>query len=106
MAAAAPIDIGTLIVSTPGVCGGSPRIAGTRIPVKAIAELYNDGWSAERIAAERPAAELNEVHAAIAYYLTNKQAVDEDIAAGDAFIAAYIAEHPESLSAARAAAQE
>lgn len=106
MAAAAPIDIGTLIVSTPGIVGGSARIAGTRLSVKAVAELYNAGWSAERIADDRPAAGLNQIHAAIAYYLTNKQAIDEEIAEGDAFIAAYIAEHPESIRAAREAAQE
>ncbi|WP_293270877.1 DUF433 domain-containing protein [Microcoleus sp. PH2017_02_FOX_O_A] len=27
------VDIGTLIMCTPGTCGGHPRIAGTRITV-------------------------------------------------------------------------
>jgi uncharacterized protein (DUF433 family) len=100
MAAAAPIDIGTLIVSTPGIVGGSPRIAGTRLSVKAVAELYNAGWSAERIADDRPAAGLNQIHAAIAYYLTNKQAIDDEIAADDEFIRQEMAAHPESLHCA------
>lgn len=106
MGTQAPVDIGTLIVSTPGIVGGSARIAGTRLSVKAVAELYNSGMTAEEIAEDRPAAKLNEIHAAIAYYLSNKQAIDDEIAAGDAYIAQFIAEHPESLRAAREASQE
>lgn len=33
-------DIGTLIVQTPGTCGGRPRIAGTRITVHTIVYFY------------------------------------------------------------------
>lgn len=105
MATAAPIDIGTLIVSTPGIVGGSPRIAGTRLSVKIIAELYNSGMTAEEIEADYRAT-LNQVYAAIAYYLTNKKAIDDEIAEDDAYIAQYIAEHPESLRAAKEAAGE
>lgn len=100
MTAEAPVDIGTLIVSTPGVVGGSARIAGTRLSVKAVAELYNEGWTAEQIAEDRPNATAAQVHAAIAYYLSNKQAIDDEIAADDAFIQQYMKEHPESLHCA------
>ena len=106
MATQSPIDIGTLIVSTPGVVGGSPRIAGTRLSVKAIAELYNAGWTPKQIAEDRPAAGLNRVHAAIAYYLSNKQAIDDEIAEDNACVDQFIAEHPESRRAAQEASRE
>ena len=34
------IDIGTLIISTPEICGDRPRIAGTRITVQRIVVWY------------------------------------------------------------------
>ena len=47
------IDIGTLIVQTAGVCGGRPRIAGTRVTVQNIAIDFNAGMKAEEIVSER-----------------------------------------------------
>ena len=41
----ATIDIGTLIQSTLGICGGRPRITGTRIPVYSIVMDYKAGMS-------------------------------------------------------------
>jgi len=37
------------IVSTVGVCGGNPRIAGTRIPVATLLRCRALGFSEERI---------------------------------------------------------
>jgi uncharacterized protein (DUF433 family) len=42
-------DIGTPIVHTPGICGGCPRIADTRISVQRIAAWYKTGLNAEEI---------------------------------------------------------
>ena len=63
-----------------GVCGGSPIVAGRRIPVWQIAVLLREGWSAEAIAAEyasrlSPAA----VHDAISYYYDHQDEVEADI---------------------------
>ncbi|NER39151.1 MAG: DUF433 domain-containing protein [Oscillatoria sp. SIO1A7] len=65
------IDIGTLIVQTPGVCGGRSRIAGRRLSVQQVAVLYKEGLSPEEIAEEFDSLTLAQVHAALAYYYAN-----------------------------------
>lgn len=77
----AVIDIGTLIVSTPGICGGRPRIAGHRITVHNVVIDFNAGRKAEDIVAERPQLTLAQVYAALTYYYANKEALDAEIAA-------------------------
>ena len=73
-------DIGTLIVRTPGTCGGRPRIAGHRITVHNIAIDFNAGMKPEDIVAERAQLTLAQVYAALAYYYANKEAIDAEIA--------------------------
>jgi uncharacterized protein (DUF433 family) len=75
------IDIGTLIVQTPGICGGRPRIAGTRIAVQNIAIDFNAGIKPEDIIAEKTHLTKAQVYAALAYYYANKETIDADIAA-------------------------
>ena len=79
MATTAPFDIGTLITSTPGVYGGRPCLAGTRFPVLQIAAYARDGWTAERMLEEHPHLGEEKVHAAIAYYLANREAFHEEL---------------------------
>ena len=71
------------IVSTPGVCGGSPRIEGTRIRVADVS-IYAimHHWSVEKIADEL---ELTpgQIHAALSYYYDHKDEIDAVIKAGD-----------------------
>ena len=45
----AAINIGTFIVKPPDVCGGRPRIAGTRVTVQNIAIDFNAGMNPEEI---------------------------------------------------------
>ena len=52
-------DIGTLIVRTPGTCGGRPRIAGTRMSVQSIAMDYKGGMSPEKIAERVPPLDIS-----------------------------------------------
>lgn len=75
------IDIGTLIVSTPGTCGGRPRIAGTRTSVQNIAIDYKANMSPEEIAQQRSHLTLAQVYAALAYYHANKEQIEADITA-------------------------
>ena len=77
-------DIGTLIVQTPEVCGGRPRIAGHRITVHTIAIDFNAGMTPEDLISEKPSLTLAEVYAALAYYYANQDAIDADIRAEDA----------------------
>jgi uncharacterized protein (DUF433 family) len=77
-------DIGTLIISTPEICGNRPRIAETRITVQRIAVWYKMGMKPEEIISEIPHLNLAQVHAALAYYYANKQQIDADIADEDA----------------------
>ncbi len=71
---------------TPGVLGGKPRIAGHRISVAQIAEMYlKMGESIEEIARDynlSPAA----VHAAMTYYYDNREEIDRRTAESDAFV--------------------
>lgn len=43
-----------LIVSDPAVCGGKPVIRGTRVPAQYILELWDMGYSVERIHEQYP----------------------------------------------------
>jgi len=74
-------DIGTLIVETPEICGGRPRIAGTRISIAQIAVWYKEGLSVEEILDEIPYLTLAKVYAALSYYHANKAEIEADLAA-------------------------
>jgi uncharacterized protein (DUF433 family) len=70
------------IVSTPGVCGGRPRIDGHRIQVEDVAIWHERmGMSPDQIVSEYPSLTLADVHAAMAYYHENRQRIDADIEA-------------------------
>lgn len=74
-------DIGSLIVQTPGICGGRPRIAGTRIAVQNIVIDSNAGMTPQAILEDKLHLTLAGIYAALAYYYTNKESMDADIAA-------------------------
>lgn len=76
-----PIDIGTLIDRDPRIRGGRPKIAGTGVTVMRIAGWHNQGFIPEEIAAKFGHLSLAQVHAALAYYYTNKDEIDSDIGA-------------------------
>ncbi|MFH1026096.1 MAG: DUF433 domain-containing protein [Nitrospirota bacterium] len=74
------IDIGTLIIRTPDIRGGRPRIAGTGISVRRIVGWYKLGFSPEEIADRIGHLTLAQVHAALAYYHVNQEEIEADIA--------------------------
>ena len=76
----ATVDIGTLIEKSPDIRGGRPRIAGTGITVRRVAGWSNMGFSPEEIAAKYDHISLAQVHAALAYYYSNRAEIDQDIA--------------------------
>ena len=77
-------DIGSLITSSPGICGGRPRIAGTGVSVRRIAGWYKQGLTPEEIAAEIPHLTLVQVHAVLTYYHANQEAMETEMAAEEA----------------------
>mgnify|MGYP001049146888 FL=1 len=80
----ASVEIGTLIVQTPDIRGGRPRIAGTGVTVQRIVSWYKLGLSPEEIADELGHLSLAQVHAALAYYHANREEIESTIAAESA----------------------
>jgi uncharacterized protein (DUF433 family) len=73
------INIGSLISSSPEICGGKTCIAGTRVPIMNIVIDYKSGQTPEEIAQERSHLNLAQIYAALAFYHANKQAIDKEI---------------------------
>ncbi|MFL5245094.1 MAG: DUF433 domain-containing protein [Gemmataceae bacterium] len=71
------------IVSTPGTCGGRPRIDGHRITVEDVAVWHERmGMSPDEIVSSHPSITLSDVHAALAYYYEHRERIDADISEG------------------------
>jgi len=62
------------------------RLKGHRVGLEHIVERYNDGYSAEMIVHELPSLSLEQVYAAITYYLHNKARIEEYMAAIERFV--------------------
>ena len=77
-------DIGSLIIWTPEIRGGRPRIAGTGVTVRRIVGWYKLGLSPEEIADEFGHLSLAQVHAALTYYHANREEIEADIATEEA----------------------
>jgi len=73
-------DIGTLIVQTPGVCGGRPQLAGTGVSVQRIVGWYKMGQTPEEIADQYGHLSLAQVYAALAYYHANRDEIEAELA--------------------------
>ena len=76
-------DIGTLIVRSPKVRGGRPRIAGTGVTVRRIVGWYKLGLSPEEIANEIGHLNLEQVYAALTYYHANRKEIEADLMTED-----------------------
>ena len=70
-----------MITSKSGIHGGRPIILGTGVTVQRIAVWYQLGYSPEEIARKIDHLSLAQIHAALAYYYANREAIDADIAA-------------------------
>lgn len=83
----------THIVSTPNVCGGRPRIDGTRIRVIDIVDAYedpdpNNRWDIDRIVEEFEVTPA-QIHAALAYYHDHRDEIDQAMKDDEAFAEAF-----------------
>ena len=74
------------ITSTPQICGGSPCLEGTRIPVRAVVMyVLHHGVSPDELLAYYPQVSLATVYDALSYYYDHREAIDAEIAANEAF---------------------
>ncbi|WP_447977988.1 DUF433 domain-containing protein [Candidatus Nitrospira bockiana] len=73
------------IVSDQEVCGGSPRLAGTRITVRTvvIATLLH-GLTPEELLQHYPHLPLAAIYDALSYYYDHREAIDREIAEHEA----------------------
>jgi uncharacterized protein (DUF433 family) len=86
------------IVSTPGIVGGRPRIAGHRITVADIMVWHElMGQSADEIAADYNL-DLADIYAALAYYFDHREEIDTQIQEDEAFIEAMRRQTPSLLA--------
>ena len=86
------------IEATPDVCGGKPRIAGTRIRVQDIYVWHElHGLSADEIVEASPHLTLADVYAALAYYHDHRNDMHHDIATGRALAESLKTHYPSKL---------
>ena len=67
------------ISSNPGIAGGRPVIAGTRITVNCIAGYYQLGMSIDEILGSLRHLTPSQVHSALAYYFDHQDEINSDL---------------------------
>jgi uncharacterized protein (DUF433 family) len=78
------VDIGQLIVASPTIRSGRPRIAGTGVTVQRIVGWYKLGLTPDEIADKIDHIDLAQIHAALAYYHANREQIEAAIEADEA----------------------
>jgi uncharacterized protein (DUF433 family) len=87
------------IESTPGVCGGKPRIAGHRIRVQDIVVWHEQlGLSPDEIVSQFPQITLSDVYAALAYYYDHCEEIRRQMAEDEDRVTAMRAAIPSKLA--------
>lgn len=88
------------IESTPGVCGGKPRLAGTRIRVQDIVIWHERmNLSADEIASKHSQASLAAIYAALTYYHDHRTEIDEEMRRGEALVEELRSAYPSKVAA-------
>jgi uncharacterized protein (DUF433 family) len=86
------------IESTPGVCGGKPRIAGHRIRVEDVVVWHEQqGLSPDEIIAQFPQITLSDVYAALAYYHDHRDEIRKSMRQDEEFAEAMRTKIPSKL---------
>ena len=68
-----------MIVHTPGILGGKPRIKGHRIAVHRVTGWWKLGLTIEEIGERLPALAPAEIHAALAYYHLHRAEIESHL---------------------------
>jgi uncharacterized protein (DUF433 family) len=71
----------------PNVLGGSPYVAGSRVPVRRLFAFYRSGTSVDRILRRYPQLGAAKVFDALAFALDNEEVMEADIAREQEFLA-------------------
>ena len=83
---------------TPGVCGGKPRIAGTRIRVEDVVVWHElQGKSSNEIVSDFPQLSLADVHAALTYYFDHREEIQRQMREAREFAATMKASIPSKV---------
>ena len=86
------------ITSTPGVCGGKPRIDGHRVRVQDVAIAHAwQGMSPEEICQQYPGLTLSEVYSALAYFYDHRDEIEADIESDRQTVEQFQRLHPDSV---------
>lgn len=89
-----------MVVSTPGTCGGKPRIDGTRIRVQDIYYWHElQGKSVDEIVADFPHLTHAGIYAALSYYWDHRDEMNKMMADDEKFIAEFMKQNPSKLQA-------
>ncbi len=87
------------IETTPGVCGGRPRIAGHRIRIQDIVVWHErQGFTPAEIVSHHPGITLADVHAALAYYHDHRDDIRQHMEADAARVDAARQQVPSKLA--------
>lgn len=89
-------DIGTLIIRSPEIRGGRPRIAGTGVTVRRIVWWYKQGLSSEEIVDQFEHVTLAQIYAALAYYHANREEIEADLVREETEAAALQQQHSQT----------
>ena len=86
------------IVSTPGTCGGRPRIAGSRIRVQDIVVWHEvHGLSPDEIVSQFPGLTLADVCAALTYYHDHREEIHQHMRDAEVFVEAFKQHYPAKI---------
>lgn len=88
------MGIDSFIEVTHGICGGRPRLAGTRVAVHRVADYYKLGYSAEEIREVLISLSLPQIYAALAHALANPEETEQSLRAEADAIAQITSETP------------
>lgn len=94
------VEINSLLVKSPEIRHGRPRIAGTGITIHRIAAWYKLGHSPEEIARRYGHLTVAQVYAALAYYHANQAEIEAEIASDETEAESLETEYTDQLQAA------
>jgi uncharacterized protein (DUF433 family) len=91
------------IIYKPGVCGGKPCIAGTRIRVQDIFVWHElQGQSADEIVSQFPHLTMADVYAALTYYWDHRDEIQQQMSEETALVERMKLKYPSLLEQKRA----